>query len=155
MEQNNNYSSEQIIQLVSFNLGTEEFAIDITRVQEIIKMTEHTFVPNTYNYVEGVINLRGKVIPIVNLRMRLGIEPKEFDKDTRIIVVQVENKTVGFIVDNVNEVLQISTESIEQTPKLVSSVDDEYITGIGKSEEKLIILLDLSKISTHINKEKL
>ncbi len=154
MEHYNNYSSEQIIQLVSFNLGAEEFAIDITRVQEIIKMTEHTLVPNTYNYVEGVINLRGKVIPIVNLRMRLGIEPKEFDKDTRIIIVQVVSKIIGFIVDNVNEVLQLNIESIEQAPKLVSSIDDEYIYGIGKSEEKLLILLNLSKISTHINKEK-
>ncbi len=155
MEHLNHSSSEEIFHLVSFNLGDEEFAIDITKVQEIIKMIEHTQVPNTFDYVEGVINLRGKVIPIVNLRIRLGIKPKEFDKNTRIIVVQVDSKSVGFIVDSVNEVLRLKVDSIEQTPKLVSSIEDEYIAGIGKNGDNLLIILDLSKISTHIMKEKI
>ncbi|NLO20344.1 MAG: chemotaxis protein CheW [Ignavibacteria bacterium] len=149
-----NSLSEEILQLVSFNLGDEEFAIDIIKVQEIIKMIEHTYVPNTYDYVEGVINLRGKVIPIVNLRMRLGIETKEFDKNTRIIVAQSNSKTVGFIVDSVNEVLRIDKSTIEQTPQLVSSIDDEYIFGIGKINDKILILLDLAKISSHLNSKE-
>ncbi len=101
---------EDLIQLVSFNIGEEEFGVDILKVQEINRMVEITRVPNAPEYVEGVINLRGKVLPIIDLRNRLKMPPKEYDKNTRIVVVELESKVIGFIVDSVNEVLRINKE---------------------------------------------
>ncbi|KAA3615447.1 MAG: chemotaxis protein CheW [Calditrichaeota bacterium] len=144
-------TTEEILQLVSFKLGNEEFGIDILAVQEIIRMIEITRVPNSPNFVEGVINLRGKVLPVVNLRKRLGLPVKEYDKSTRIVVVDLERKTVGFIVDSVSEVLRISSVVTEPPPQMVGRVDSEYITAVGKLEDRLVILLDLNRILT--NKE--
>ena len=96
-----NREAVELIQLVSFSIGEEEFGVDITRVQEIIKRTDVTTVPNAPHFVEGVMNLRGRVIPVINLRARLGMERKEFDADTRIVVVELSEGTIGFIVDAV------------------------------------------------------
>lgn len=138
--------TDDILQLVSFKIGKEEFGVDILKVQEIIRMMKITQVPNSPDYVDGVVNLRGKVIPVVDLRKRLGLEIKERDKNTRIIVVELENKTIGFIVDEVNEVLRIPRNITEAPPKLVSGIDSEYITAVGKLEDRLLILLDLEKV---------
>ncbi|MFP4369757.1 MAG: chemotaxis protein CheW [Bacteroidota bacterium] len=152
-ENNNNnagvaVSNNELLQLVSFNIGTEEFGVDILKVQEINRMVEVTRVPNAPEYVEGVINLRGKVIPIIDLRKRLGMQDKDYDKDTRIVVVELETKVIGFIVDSVNEVLRINKSITEQPPPMVAGIDSEYITAIGKLEDRLLILLDLEKILT-------
>jgi purine-binding chemotaxis protein CheW len=138
--------SEDLVQLVSFNLGEEEFGVDITKVKEINRMVEITRVPNTPEFVIGVINLRGKVIPIINLRHRLGMELVDHDKNTRIVVIEHENKTIGFIVDNVNEVLRISKNITEPPPQMTGNVDTQFITSIGKLEDRLLILLDLEKV---------
>ncbi len=140
---------DDILQLVSFKIGKEEFGVDILKVQEIIRMMKITRVPNSPEYVDGVVNLRGKVIPVVDLRKRLGMEIKERDKNTRIIVVELENKTIGFIVDEVNEVLRIPRNITEAPPKMVSGIDSEYITAVGKLEDRLLILLDLEKVFTN------
>ncbi|HPI38074.1 MAG TPA: chemotaxis protein CheW [Ignavibacteriaceae bacterium] len=140
--------SSEILQLVSFKIGDEEFGIDILRVQEINKMTQITKVPNAPFFVEGVINLRGRVIPIIELRKRLGIEKKEYDKNTRIIVVEISSKTIGFIVDAVSEVLRIPVNITEQPPELVTGLDTKYITSVAKLEDRLLILLDLDKLLT-------
>lgn len=147
--------TNDLIQLVSFMVGEEEFGVDILKVQEINKMTQITKVPNAPVFVEGVINLRGKVIPIVDLRTRLGIEHKEHDKNTRIIVVELLNRTVGFIVDAVNEVLRISKSITEKPPTLVAGVDAEYITAVAKLEDRLLILLDLEKVLQQEEREEL
>lgn len=152
MEKVSTQQTDEILQLVSFVIGEEEFGVDILAVQEIIRMIEITRVPNSPHFVEGVINLRGKVIPVVNLRNRLGLPPKEYSKSTRIIVVELEKKTVGFIVDSVSEVLRISTIVTEPPPQMVGRVDSEYITAVGKLEDRLVILLDLNRILS--NKEK-
>jgi len=144
--ENTNSVSEELLQLVSFKIGEAEFGVDILHVQEINKMMELTIVPNTPPFVEGVVNLRGRIIPVLNLRSRLGLELKEYDSETRIIVVEMEDKTIGFIVDEVKEVLRIPKNITEQPPDVVTGVDSEYITAIGKLEDRLIILLDLSKI---------
>ncbi|MFZ5947275.1 MAG: chemotaxis protein CheW [Stygiobacter sp.] len=147
--------TNEILQLVSFKIANEEFGVDILNVQEINKMTQITRVPNAPDFVEGVINLRGRVIPIIDLRTRLKLEKKEHDKDTRIIVVEIVNKTVGFIVDAVKEVLRIPTSIIEPPPQLATGIDSDFIRAVGKLEDRLLILIDLEKILTEQDKEQL
>lgn len=138
-------SGDELLQLVSFNIGDEEFGVDILQVQEINRMLEVTKVPNAPEYVDGVINLRGKVIPIIDLRRRFGMPRKEHDKHTRIVVVELRGKVVGFVVDAVREVLRIPRDVTEPPPAIAGSDTDEYITGVGKLEDRLLILLDLEK----------
>jgi len=144
-----------LLQLVSFKIGAEEYGVNILKVQEINKMTTITKVPNAPEFVEGVINLRGRVIPIIDLRTRLGMERKEHTKDTRIIVVELAGKTVGFIVDSVNEVLRIPSNVTEVPPELVTGINSDYITAVGKLEDRLLILLDLDKVLKTEEKETL
>lgn len=147
--ENNTIVTEELLQLVSFKIGEAEFGVDILKVQEINKMMELTSVPNTPSFVEGVVNLRGRIIPVLNLRSRLGLEIKEYDSETRIIVVELNERTIGFIVDEVKEVLRIPKSITEQPPDVVSGVNSAYITAIGKLEDRLLILLDLTKILTN------
>lgn len=141
-----------LLQLVSFNIGDEEFGVEILKVQEINRMVEITRVPNAPEYVEGVINLRGKVIPIIDLRRRLGMVQKNYDKNTRIVVVELDNKVIGFVVDSVNEVLRINKSITEPPPPMISGINSEFIIGIGKLEDRLLILLDLERVLTHEEK---
>jgi purine-binding chemotaxis protein CheW len=134
------------LQLVSFNIGTEEFGVDILKVQEINRMVEITRVPQAPHYVEGVINLRGKVIPIVDLRKRFGLELKKHDKNTRIVVVDIGGNIMGMIVDSVSEVLRLPASTIEPPPEIVTGVNSEYIRGVAKLEDRLLIFLDLSRV---------
>jgi purine-binding chemotaxis protein CheW len=138
-------SSAQLLQLVSFSIAAEEYGLDILRVQEIIRTQQLTRVPNLPDYVEGVINLRGKVIPVIALRRRLGLEPLDPDKNTRIVVVDVHGQTLGFIVDAVSEVLRISSDTVEPTPR-IGSIEREYISGVGKLESRLLLMLDLERL---------
>lgn len=147
--------SDDLLQLVSFSIGEEEFGVDITIIKEINRMVDVTRVPNTPIFVVGVINLRGKVVPIIDLRKRLGMPPREHTKDTRIIVVELETRTIGFIVDQVNEVIRINKNITEKPPQMVGSIDAEYITAIGKLEDRLLILLDLERIVTKRQLEEL
>ncbi len=139
-------AGEDLLQLVSFHVGNEEFGVDILRVQEIIRMVGITRVPNAADYVVGVINLRGKVIPIINLRKRLGMETIDYDTDTRIIVIEFQDKVIGFIVDSVNEVIRIDKNITETPPAMVSGIDSQFITAIAKLSDRLLILLDLEMI---------
>jgi purine-binding chemotaxis protein CheW len=107
---------------------------------------EITKVPRAQAFVEGVINLRGKVIPIIDLRRRFGLSSKTHDKHTRIIVIEISNMIVGFVVDSVSEVLRIPSGTVEPPPPVVAGVDSEYINGVGKLQDRLLILLDLDKL---------
>lgn len=153
--QDHKMNTDELLQLVSFNIGKEEFGMDILKVQEIIRMITITKVPNSPEFVEGVINLRGRVIPVVDLRIRLGMEKIEYGKNTRIIVVEIEGKTIGFIVDSVSEVLRIPKSITEPPPSIVAGIRAEYITAIGKLEDRLLILLDLEKILAFGEKRQL
>lgn len=136
-----------VLQLVSFNLGSEEFGVDIGMVQEIVRMPEITRVPRTPAFVEGVVNLRGKIIPVVDLRKRFRLPVGETTKSTRIIIVTMNGRTVGMIVDGVSEVRRISADSVEPTPEMVASaIDASYLKGIAKLEGRLLILLDLNLV---------
>jgi purine-binding chemotaxis protein CheW len=138
-------TSAQLLQLVSFSVAAEEYGLDILRVQEIIRTQQLTRVPNLPDYVEGVINLRGKVIPVVALRRRLGLQSVAPDKNTRIVVVDVHGQTLGFIVDAVSEVLRIRADTVEPTPR-IGTVEREYISGVGKLESRLLLMLDLERL---------
>jgi purine-binding chemotaxis protein CheW len=159
MEQSNGSvtksSNDELLQLVSFSIGSEEFGVDILRVQEINRMIEVTRVPNAPEYVDGVINLRGKVIPIVNIRRRFGLDRKERDKNTRIVVVELAGQVVGFLVDGVKEVLRIPRSITEPPPTLLGMVKSEYITAVGKLDDRLLILLDLEKVLSSTEQQAL
>jgi len=136
----------ELIQLVGLKLGEEEYAIDVLKIQEIIRTVEITTVPRTDSYVLGVMNLRGKVIPVIDLRVRFALEKMDFDKDTRIIVVKFETENIGFVVDEVTEVIRVRKSMVEPTPPLIGSIGQEYILGICKYEDRLIILLDIDSV---------
>lgn len=148
-------AQDDILQLVSFNIGEEEFGVDILKVQEIIRLVEITRVPNAPDFVEGVINLRGKVIPVIDLRKRLGLSSIAANSDTRIVVVEIDTKIIGFLVDCVNEVLRISKSITEPPPAIIAGIDADYITAIGKLEDRILILLDLEKILTTTDRNEL
>jgi purine-binding chemotaxis protein CheW len=138
-------ASEQILQLVTFTLEKEEYAVDILSVQEINRITEITRVPNAPDYVEGVINLRGKVIPVVNLRKKFGLDNRETDDSSRVIIMDIQGVTYGLVVDSVSEVLRIPANIVEPPPPMASSMSSMFIKGIAKLENRLIILIDIDK----------
>jgi purine-binding chemotaxis protein CheW len=133
-------------QLVAFHLADEIYGVDIFDINEIIRLREITHIPRTTPDVEGVINLRGKIVPILDLRKRLGLPPKDYSPGTRVIIVAQGECTVGLIVDGVNGVLRIPQIQIEPPSELVSSLDADYVRGVGKSGDDLVILLNLSKV---------
>ncbi|NLO97190.1 MAG: chemotaxis protein CheW [Peptococcaceae bacterium] len=133
-------------QLVTFSLGSEEFGIDIMKVQEIIRIPPITRVPKAPDFVEGVINLRGNVIPVVNLRTRFGMPPEEETDLSRIIVLQIDNKVFGVRVDGVTEVMRLSQDSIEPPPPIALGLDANFIRGVGKIGDRLLILLKLDQL---------
>lgn len=139
-------SDTELLQLVSFVVGNEEFAVPILAVQEINRMMQITAVPQSPPFVEGVINLRGKIIPVIDLRKRFGMPPAEDTSDARIIVVEVAQRVIGFTVDRVNEVLRIAADIVDPAPQMVVGVDSEFIQGVGKLADRLLILLSLEKL---------
>ena len=143
--QRNGLESE-LLQLVTFAISEEEFGIDILKVQEIIRIMDITKVPGSPPHVEGVINLRGRVIPVIDLRRRFGMEPRAHDSHTRIIVLELHGMIVGFVVDGVSEVLRIQSNTVEPPPAVVAGLESEYIKGVGKLDDRLLILLDLDKL---------
>lgn len=155
MDETQKKQDDELIQLVTFSIGEEEFGVDILKVQEIIRTMEITKVPRAEQFVEGVINLRGKVIPIIDLRRRFGLASKQYDKHTRIIVIEISNMIVGFVVDSVSEVLRIPSGTVEPPPAVVAGLDSEYISGVGKLHDRLLILLDLDELLSNEDMEAL
>ncbi len=135
-------------QLVVFELANEHYGVDISSVESIIKMQEITRIPHSPSFVEGITNLRGLVLPVIDLRKRFGLEAQEASRDSRIMVVALGAVKVGMIVDAVSEVLRVPSESIEPPPSMTTSSKANFITGIAKLNDLLVILLDLSKILT-------
>lgn len=131
----------ELLQLVGFHVGNEEFGIDILRVQEIIRAQQLTRVPNSPECMEGVMNLRGKIIPVIALRKRFGLEEVPPDKQNRIVVVEIQGTVFGFVVDAVSEVLRLQADTVESPPRL-SSVEREYVAGVGTLGDRLLILLN-------------
>ncbi|MEM1166745.1 MAG: chemotaxis protein CheW [Planctomycetota bacterium] len=138
-----NDTAADLLQLVTFVVGGEEYAVPILSVHEINRMLEFTRVPQAPEFVEGVINLRGRIIPVVDLRLRFGLPEQEKTSDNRIVVVEVSGRVIGFTVDRVNEVLRISPEIVDAAPTLARTGEAEYVSGVGKLEDRLLIMLDL------------
>lgn len=147
--------AEATNQIVSFRLANEEYGVNIMRVQEIILPGEITQMPEVPDYICGLINLRGHVIPIVDLRKRFGLPVSDRDEHTRIIVVNVGTKTIGMVVDAVNEVLRINDEQLEPPPSSIVGIEHVYIKALVKFEDKLLILLDIESILSREEAAKL
>ena len=146
LEERHEETIGDLLQLVTFHLENEEYGINILDVQEIIRPSEITAVPNSPDYIEGVINLRGRVIPIINLRKKFSLVAEGGEKDEKIIVVDVKGRIVGLLVDRVNEVLRVKTTLIEPPPVLTPRSHSEYISGVCKLEGRLLIMLDLERL---------
>ena len=147
--------SGEVVQVVSFRLGSEEYGVDIAQVQEIIRMVEITHVPRAPRFMEGVINLRGQLIPIIDLRTRFGMSRIAATKSTRIVVTEIGTKRVGIVVDSVSEVLNIPIENVEDAPEMIAGVGTDYIQGVGKLNDRLIIMLDLTMVISGEEKQQL
>ncbi len=146
-------TEEEYLKLVSFKLGEEEYAFDINVIREIIKLVEITRVPKSPPFVQGVINLRGRVIPVLNLAKRMGIKNTNTEQeDSKIMIIESENRTIGLIVDSVSEVIEIPFSNIESNPIISHETESEFISGVGKLDNRLFSILDLEKILSFIHK---
>lgn len=141
-------AAQQLNKYLTFTLGKEEYGLEILRVREIIGLMDITVVPRMPNFVRGVINLRGKVIPVVDLRLKFGMNSIENTEETCIIVVDLDEMLMGILVDKVSEVLDIDKGEIDETPDFGISVNTEFILGMGKAKDKVIMLLDIQKVLT-------
>ena len=146
-------NKNELIQLVSFKLDNEEYGIEVLKVREIIRMIPITHMPNTPPYVEGIINLRGKIIPVVSMRKKFGLLEQDNGSQTRIVVMDISGELMGFVVDSVSEVIRISGSEIQPPPNVVSGgIDQECITGVINQAERLLVLLDLERLFSHEEK---
>ena len=135
-------------QLVVFVMENEEFACGINSVREVLKMVRVTPLPRSLDFVEGVINMRGDVIPVIDLRKRFGLPEAERTDESRIIIVEVEERMVGLIVDSVREVISLDNQQIQGAPTQVAGGKTDLITGVGKVDDRMLIILDLDRILT-------
>ena len=133
-------------QQVIFKLDKEEYGLDIMKVHGIEKYQEVVTVPNSPEYIEGIINLRGEVLPVYSLRKKFNLEPKESDEETKIIVTNTNDMKIGFVVDSVVEILHIEDEQVENTPKIVTGISRRYIKSVAKVENRMIILVDIDLV---------
>lgn len=143
-------STDALLQLVTFKVAEEEYGVDILSVQEIIRHTGITKVPSAPAFVEGILNLRGKVIPIIDMRKRFGLAAKQPDQQTRIVVFALGSGVMGCLVDSVSEVLRLPSSMVDAAPAVVSGVDSQYIRGVGRlgdeRDGRLLILLDSERV---------
>ncbi len=148
MKQTEIQETGQELQLVGFKLSDEQFGVEILCVREIIRVVSITRVPRAPGFVEGIINLRGEVIPVIDLRKRLNLESRKFDNSTRLIVVELNDQQIGFIVDSVSQVLRVPADAIEEPPEMVTGIDSEFILGVTRIDdgERLLLILDLKRI---------
>ena len=143
------------LELVVFGFGKEEFGVSTLYVHEIIRITEITSVPNVPEFISGVINLRGEIIPVVNLKECFGMDSFEVEADSmRIVVVEANQLVVGFVVDSVSEVIKISQDVVEPPPGVLSAIDTDYITGVAKLENRLLALLDIEALLNYLENQK-
>ncbi len=139
-------NSENIVQYIVVKIGSEQYGINIKFVDNIVRMQSITRVPKTQVYYRGVINLRGEIIPVMSLRLKLGLEPDQFSNKTRIIIIKIENAKVGLIVDEVREVVNLTEENIEKTGYDTNDEKANYISAIGKNNGELVSLLDVNAV---------
>lgn len=152
---NNDNDEVETNQYVTFLIAKETYGVEVLRVQEIIGMTGITHVPNSMEFMRGVINLRGTVVPVVDMRLRFGMEEKDYDNFTVILIVEVKGYMVGMIVDSVADVVDIPIKNIQDTPHFSANIRTDYIKGIGRIDEDLVIVLNVDKILSTEELEKM
>jgi purine-binding chemotaxis protein CheW len=138
--------ASEVRQLIGFRVGKEEYGLELLRVKEVIRMRQITWLPKAPSCVKGIINLRGDVIPIVDLRERFGLEHSEFTTMTRVIVAEVEGRPVGMVVDSASQVMRVPADQIDPPPMMMGEAARNIITGVGKIEGKLIAMIDVDRI---------
>lgn len=148
-------TATQDLQAVVFMLNRAYYGVPILQVQEIVKMTEITELPNTPDFVQGIVNLRGKIIPIIDMRKRFGLPQEKIDENWKILILKEEDVLFGVMVDQISEVEKVPSALIEKPPKIVAGVNGKFINGIAKTENRLLILLDIAKILSDEEKELL
>ncbi|MCC6444584.1 MAG: chemotaxis protein CheW [Armatimonadetes bacterium] len=153
MEENRAVVDEE--QLVALEIAGEIYGVDISLIHGIIMMQEITRIPHAPAFVEGVTNLRGRVIPVLDLRKRFGLPEAERTKENRIVIVEISDEMMGMIVDGVSEVLRISADAIEPTPPIVTGLESAYLRGVGKVDDRLIILLDVRKVLSESERQQI
>lgn len=145
----------ELRQFISFSVGDEEYGLELLRVKEVIRVREITWLPKAPSFVKGIINLRGDVIPIIDLRDKFGLEAKDATAMTRVIVTEVAGKLMGMVVDSASQVVRIPVDQIDPPPAVLGGFSEEFITGVGKIEDKLIILLNSDAILTAVERTQL
>jgi purine-binding chemotaxis protein CheW len=138
----------ELRQFISFSVGEEEYGLELMRVKEVIRIREITWLPKAPTFVKGIINLRGDVIPIIDLRDKFGLPRTENTAMTRVIVVEVEGRLMGMVVDSASQVVRIAADQIDPPPPVLGGLSREFITGVGKIDDKLVILLNTDAILT-------
>lgn len=142
-------------QYVIFKLENEEYGVDIMHVQEISEYIKCTDVPNSPDFIEGIVNYRGNIVPVINLHNKFNINPITITEDTRIIIYGLDGKQVGFLVDDASQVLTISDNNIENPPSIITGSEHKFISGIGKVENNMVIILNLENILNDDEKKQL
>jgi purine-binding chemotaxis protein CheW len=143
------------MQIVVFTLNGEVCGVDASQVKEIVKFEGLTKMPKMPKFIDGILNLRGIVVPVVNLIKRFNLGNEEITKKTKIIIIEVEEKLIGFIVDDVTEILKLSSQNIESTPDIIQKSYNHYLEYVGKKDDKLISILDLTNVLTDTELDKL
>jgi purine-binding chemotaxis protein CheW len=138
--------ANELRQFISFSVGEEEYGLELLRVKEVIRIREITWLPKAPKFVKGIINLRGDVIPIIALREKFGLEPRENTAATRVIVVELDGRLMGMVVDSASQVVRIPADQIDPPPPVLGGLSQEFITGVGKLDDKLVILLNVDAI---------
>ena len=142
-------------QYVIFKLNQEEYGIEISNVKEITNYKEGIKVPNAPNFVDGVINLRGDVVPIINLKKRFNLDITEIEKNSRVIITNINGKLVGFVVDDASQVLTINDDDVESPPELILNGNRQFVTGIGKVDDEIIIIINFREVLSEEEKQKI
>ncbi len=141
-------AAKQANEFLTFTLGDEEYGVEILKVQEIRSYEEPTTIANAPAFIKGVVNLRGVIVPIVDMRIKFGLGSSEYNQFTVVIILNVAQRVVGMVVDSVSDVIRLSGEQIRQAPQFGASLDTEYITGLGTVDERMLILMDIEKLMT-------
>ena len=142
-------------QIISFKVGEEEYGLEILKVKEVIRVTEITRLPKVREFVKGVINLRGDVIPIIDLKERFGLARQDYTDASRVIVVEIGGKSVGMVVDSVSKVIRLESSQIEPPPELAGGMSSRYLRGVGKLEDRLVILIEIADLLTDDEHEEI
>jgi len=141
-------AARQANEFLTFTLGHEEYGVEILKVQEIRSYEAPTTIANAPAFLKGVVNLRGVIVPIVDMRIKFGLAKADYDQFTVVIILNVARRVVGMVVDSVSDVLQLSGEQIREAPQFGASMDAEYITGLGTVDKRMLILIDIEKLMT-------